>query len=43
MPYKRIAAQLEAYSPSSAYAWTSDIELTEEQNEANRRGPQRRR
>jgi hypothetical protein len=38
MPYKRIAAQL-GVSPSSAYAWTSDIQLTEEQKAANLRGP----
>jgi hypothetical protein len=38
MPYKRIAARL-GVSPSSAYAWTSDIRLTEEQEAANLRGP----
>jgi transposase len=38
MPYKRIAARL-GVSPSSAYAWTNDIELTEEQKAANMRGP----
>jgi hypothetical protein len=38
MPYKRIAAHLRV-SPSSAYAWTSDIQLTEEQKAANLRGP----
>jgi hypothetical protein len=38
MPYKRIAALLEV-SPSSAYNWTSDIELTPAQKEANLRGP----
>jgi hypothetical protein len=38
MPYKRIAASL-GVSPSSAYAWTSDIELTDEQKAANLRGP----
>jgi len=38
VPYKRIAACL-GVSPSSAYAWTSDIELTEEQKAANLRGP----
>jgi uncharacterized protein YjcR len=39
MPYKRIAARL-GVSPSSAYAWTSDIRLTEEQEAANLRGAQ---
>ena len=38
MPYKRIAARLKV-SPSSAYAWTRDIQLTDEQNAANLRGP----
>jgi Homeodomain-like domain len=38
MPYKRIAAHL-GVSPSSAYVWTSDIELTDEQKDANLRGP----
>jgi hypothetical protein len=38
MPYKRIAARL-GVSPSSAYAWTNDIQLTDEQREANLRGP----
>ena len=38
MPYKRIAARL-GVSPASAYAWTRDIELTEEQKEVNLRGP----
>jgi hypothetical protein len=38
MPYKRIAACL-GLSPSSAYAWTSDIELTDEQKAVNLRGP----
>lgn len=38
MPYKQIAARLDV-SPSSAYAWTKDIELTEEQRLANLRGP----
>jgi hypothetical protein len=38
MPYKRIAARL-GVSPGTAYAWTRDIELTEEQKEANLRGP----
>ena len=38
VPYKRIATQL-GISPSSAYAWTQDIELTEEQKAANLRGP----
>jgi transposase-like protein len=38
MPYKRIAARL-GVSPSSVYAWTSDIQLTEEQSAANLRGP----
>jgi hypothetical protein len=38
MPYKRIAAQL-TVSPSSVYAWTRDIALTQEQVERNRRGP----
>jgi hypothetical protein len=38
MPYKRIALEL-GVSPSSAYKWTHDIELTPEQNEHNLRGP----
>ena len=38
MPYKRIAARL-GVSAGSAYAWTRDIELTEEQRTANLRGP----
>lgn len=38
MPYKRIANRL-GVSPSSVYAWTSDIQLTEEQKAANLRGP----
>lgn len=38
MPYKRIATRL-GVSPSSVYAWTSDIQLTEEQKAANLRGP----
>ena len=38
MPYKQIAARLDV-SPSSAHAWTKDIELTDEQKLANLRGP----
>ena len=38
IPYKRIAAEL-GVSPSSAYNWTKDIELTPAQKEANLRGP----
>jgi Homeodomain-like domain len=38
MPYKRIAALL-GVSPSSAYNWTRDIELTPAQKETNLRGP----
>jgi hypothetical protein len=38
VPYKRIAVRL-SVSPSSAYAWTKDIDLTEEQKTANLRGP----
>jgi hypothetical protein len=38
LPYKRIAAAL-GVSPSSAYAWTRDIELTAEQKAYNVRGP----
>lgn len=38
VPYKRIAAAL-GVSVGSAYLWTSDIELTPEQIEHNRRGP----
>jgi hypothetical protein len=38
LPYKRIAAAL-GVSPSSAYAWTRDIELTAEQKAFNLRGP----
>jgi hypothetical protein len=38
VPYKRIAAAL-GVSPSSAYAWTQDIELTPEQKAYNLRGP----
>jgi hypothetical protein len=38
MPYKRIAALL-GVSPSSAFNWTHDIELTPAQQEANLRGP----
>ena len=38
MPYKQIAARLDV-SPSSAYAWTKDIELTDAQKLANLRGP----
>jgi hypothetical protein len=38
MPYKRIAARL-GVSPGSVYAWTNDIQLTEEQKTANLRGP----
>lgn len=37
MPYKRIAAEL-GVSVGSAFLWTSDIELTNEQLERNRRG-----
>jgi hypothetical protein len=37
-PYKRIAARL-GVSPSSAFNWTRDIELTPEQIEFNLRGP----
>jgi hypothetical protein len=37
VPYKRIAAQL-GVSVGSAFLWTSDIELTNEQVERNRRG-----
>jgi hypothetical protein len=35
-PYKKIAASL-GISPASALAWTGDIELTDEQQEHNRR------
>jgi uncharacterized protein YjcR len=38
LPYKRIAAAL-GVSPSSAHAWTRDIELTAEQRAFNLRGP----
>lgn len=38
MPYKRIAAEL-GVSPSSVFAWTSDIELTAEQRAYNLTGP----
>jgi hypothetical protein len=38
MPYKRIAAEL-GVSVGSVFLWTSDIELTNEQLERNRRGP----
>ena len=38
LSYKRIAARL-GVSPSSAYAWTRDIELTPEQVAHNLRGP----
>jgi hypothetical protein len=38
LPYKRIASRLNV-SPSSAYAWTKDVELTEEQKAVNLRGP----
>lgn len=38
LSYKRIAACLKV-SPGSVYAWTKDIELTEEQHLANLRGP----
>jgi hypothetical protein len=38
VPYKRIALAL-GVSPSSAYKWTHDIELTPEQKENNLRGP----
>jgi hypothetical protein len=38
MPYKRIAAEL-GVSVGSAFLWTSDIQLTKEQLERNRRGP----
>jgi hypothetical protein len=37
-PYKRIAAKL-GVSVNSAYRWTCDIELTEEQKRRNRTGP----
>jgi hypothetical protein len=36
-PYKKIAAEL-SVSVGSAFLWTSDIKLTEEQIERNRRG-----
>src|SRR5215207_2784206 len=39
MPYKRIASRI-GVSASSVYAWTKDIELTEEQKSFNPRGPQ---
>ena len=38
LPYKRIASRLDV-SPSSVHLWTRDIELTEEQQSANLRGP----
>lgn len=38
MPYKRIAADLDV-AVNSVYRWTSDIELTPEQEERNRSGP----
>jgi hypothetical protein len=38
LPFKRIAARLNV-SPSSAYTWTKDIELTEAQKAVNLRGP----
>jgi transposase len=38
LPYKRIGKLL-GVSSSSAYNWTSDIELTPQQREANLRGP----
>jgi hypothetical protein len=37
-PYKRIAMALQI-SPATAFAWTRDIQLTPEQEERNRRGP----
>jgi hypothetical protein len=37
-PYKRIAAQL-GVSVNSAYRWTRDIELTDEQKQRNQTGP----
>ena len=37
-PYKRIAARL-GVSVNSAYRWTRDIELTEEQKQRNQTGP----
>ncbi|MEK6252593.1 MAG: helix-turn-helix domain-containing protein [Actinomycetota bacterium] len=38
MPYKRIAAAL-GISPSTAFGWTRDIELTQEQMQHNLFGP----
>jgi hypothetical protein len=38
MPYKRIASRI-GVSASSVHAWTKDIELTEEQESFNLRGP----
>lgn len=38
IPYKRIASRI-GVSASSVYAWTKDIELTEEQKSFNLRGP----
>src|SRR5829696_9288822 len=38
MPYKRIASRI-GVSASSVYAWTKDIELTEEEKSFNLRGP----
>jgi hypothetical protein len=38
LPYKKIAAQL-GVSVGSAFLWTKDIELTEEQKALNLRGP----
>ncbi len=38
LPYREIARRLHV-SLNSAYRWTSDIELTDEQKEANLRGP----
>jgi len=40
--YKVIAAELKI-SPASAHTWTSDIELTDEQRESNRRKPHSRK
>jgi hypothetical protein len=39
MPLKRIAKTLEV-SPSSVFAWTRDIEVSEAQRERNLRGPE---
>jgi len=38
LPYKQIAARLQV-SVATAYAWTSDIELSQEQNHRNFYGP----